>query len=444
MALTVTQLNGDSSFLLALEPLVPDVSSRPFYVLIDPWLSGPSIVLHSQFSITSHKDTACISSLVDLPEPDLVIISQARSDHLNPTTLRQLPPRGTKTTILAEPSAARKIRSWKYFDDEKVVTLSKWEHHGKPQVIRMPVDIPSGKRGEVTVAFIPQQHDISRLHAAIAITYRPPIPLPHRSSALLLTPPATPRSQPSSPRTQASTPFLSPNPNPNPNLLPPTPPASITNTHRHSQSISSLAARRLSTPSLSSLLDRPLSIIYSPHGIKYSSLHSYVTRHLVSEAALPLTALLHCFNSVSNRWLGNILQGAPSGMEIATRLGARAWFSTHDGNKVSGGLLAGLLKTTRFRREDIEVQLRGRGGEGERAEGKGLAGTAVVELGIGEGVTVTGEGVAEEEEEIKPTIPDRRSRCLSGESWLDLDDEDSEEEQAPASPSLKYADLESE
>lgn len=82
---------------------------------------------------------------------------------------------------------------------------------------------------------------------------------------------------------------------------------------------------------------RPISLIFSPHGIQYSYLASYATSHLVAEAALPLTALLHCMDSISNPWWlgGNICAGVPYGAEIASKLGARLWISAHDGEKAS-------------------------------------------------------------------------------------------------------------
>jgi len=466
MALTITQLNGDASFLLALEPLGSAPTSKPFYIVLDPWITGPSTILHSKISITTHKDRACISSLLELPdEPDLVIISQNRADHLNPATLRQLPPSGTKTTILAEPGSARTIRSWKYFDDGKVVTIPKWDNRGGPAVIRIPVpngDV-SGKPGEITVAFIPQRHDILGLHSAVAITYRPPPVIRPRGRGTILTPPATPGSSPQ--LVQPATGYL----------MSPTPTRSLSTRRYSCHSITSLPA-----------LDRPLSVIFSPHGIRYSSLHNYVTRHLVLEAALPLTALLHCFDSVSSRWLGNILSGAPPGeylivegffpfcpfcscpgnhekitppqtlgisqngqysliptigVEIAAKLGARAWFSTHDGgNTITGGVVTNFLKTTRFRREDILQQL----GSTEpsvassttlskSSSGARPKTTELFALAIGETITVSSEVVLDPTaENVLPRVHERRTRHQRGESWLDLDEEDSDSTKPPS------------
>ena len=132
MALTVKHLNADASFLLTFTPLPSGTGSdgprpEPFRILLDPWITGPSKIFHAKISMVSHKCPSCISSLADLPTPDMVLISQAKSDHCNEATLRQLPASGTKTIILAEPSSARLIRSWKYFENTKVRTLPRWE-----------------------------------------------------------------------------------------------------------------------------------------------------------------------------------------------------------------------------------------------------------------------------------------------------------------------------
>ncbi|KLU87462.1 hypothetical protein MAPG_06462 [Magnaporthiopsis poae ATCC 64411] len=233
MALTIKHLNGDASFLLSFEPILAPgprdaaiLDASPFRILIDPWITGPSTVFHSKISISTHKNPACIASLQELPEPDLVVISQHKSDHCNETTLRQLPATGTKTLILAEPAAARVIKSWKYFDREKIRTIPKWgdsSFSARQSVVRIPLPplLAGGEPGEVTVAFIPQRRDISGLHNAVGITYRPPAsslsPLPQPSGASykrsllfprsaspaptissIITPPETPRSTRSS------------------------------------------------------------------------------------------------------------------------------------------------------------------------------------------------------------------------------------------------------
>ncbi|MBE3043173.1 MBL fold metallo-hydrolase, partial [Candidatus Bathyarchaeota archaeon] len=234
MSLYIKQLNADASFLLSFEPTPKPTSSNetpsPFTILTDPWIVGPSKVIHPLLAVTTHRFPACISTLRNLPEPDLVVISQHKSDHCNEATLRQLPPRGTKTLILAVPPAAKLIKSWNYFDEAKIVTIPRWEEtsrvngHKEP-IVRVPVPslVPGGPPGEVTVAYVPQKRDVGGLHGAIGITYTEP---PNHQGAFPrypVTPPATPdgdrtiRLQPrpvDPPAAQAL------------HLAPPTPPAS--------------------------------------------------------------------------------------------------------------------------------------------------------------------------------------------------------------------------
>src|SRR4051812_21462435 len=116
MPLTVRSLNGDTAFLLTFSPPAAPISSPglfpgSFTILLDPWLAGPATILSTIFSVSEHKTKPCISSLKELEqEPDLILISQDKPDHCHEATLRQLPT-DCQSTILATPSAARKIRS---------------------------------------------------------------------------------------------------------------------------------------------------------------------------------------------------------------------------------------------------------------------------------------------------------------------------------------------
>ncbi|RWA05686.1 hypothetical protein EKO27_g9415 [Xylaria grammica] len=435
MALAVKHLNSDASFLLSFEPVIPEsiadsIIPRPFTILLDPWITGPSTILHPRISTTLQKQPACISSLAELLRPpDLVVISQHKPDHCNEATLRQLPANG-RTLILAEPASARLIRSWNYFDQTKVCTVKRWEDPrvtGKQSVIRIPVPslVPNGQEGEVTVAFIPQKRDLAGLHGAIGITYKSPpthdlirqVPI-HK----VLTPPSTPEVQ-ARRFVDTKTKPLAPTPTGDTFLLPPTPPISpispiSPSSLRSMRSASTLIASpthslyspsfRLVTSSENEKVlppspyshSRPISLIFSPHGIQYSSLAPYATSHLVAEAALPLTALLHCINSISNPWWlgGNICAGVPYGAEIASKLGARLWISAHDGEKDVRGLATGLLKTRRWKDEEIKGVLRyGLGGpvnglrtdqdkDAERGD------TKILRLECGEEILISGTG----------------------------------------------------
>ncbi|RYP78513.1 hypothetical protein DL771_000466 [Monosporascus sp. 5C6A] len=420
MALTIKHLDSNASFLLSFKPVIPDfarsaVSSRPFIVLLDPLIPGPSLITRSRNSSSTHNKPACVASLSELPEPDLVVISHHKSDRCNAATLRQLPSSGTRTLILAEPAAARVIRGWRYFDRAKVRTLERWEDPrltGVQTAVRVPVPavVAGGQRGEVTVSFVPQKkRDPAGPHCAIGITYRPPsfpnlhvmIPTPVQQQKGLATPPTTPDSNntggssalttrvsatdtmlyppspPISPRSlrsvQSASTLLSPPTQPNAATLndsddgttkppphahsPPRRPASYYHHHYRSQHM---------TP-------RPLSVLFSPQGIAYAHLAAYATSHLVSEAALPLTALLHPMDHVATRphprwWRWPLLSSGGAGAnfcgagaggagaEIAARLGARVWVGAQDGDgdrEVRGLLTTGVLRARRRARDDV-------------------------------------------------------------------------------------------
>ncbi|KAL2113399.1 hypothetical protein VUR80DRAFT_4236 [Thermomyces stellatus] len=402
MSLRVKQLNADASFLLSFErtsgPVVSGDGPQPFTILTDPWIVGPSKVIHPILAVTTHRRAACISTLGDLPKPDLVIISQHKSDHCNEATLRQLPPTGTKTLILAVPAAAKLIKSWNYFDEAKIITIPRWEDTtglvgDQEPLIRLPVPspVPGGAPGEVTVAHIPQRRDVSGLHAAIGITYTAPPNLQGPCPECPVSPPATPDRErtirlPPQPAVSAAAQAL--------HLAPPTPPMSPSRSLRSTRSARSVRSVQSAHSALPARLSASqgrggpaLSVIFSPHGISYRSLEPYVTSHLLPTSALPLTALLHCFNSVSNPWWlgGNISSGAPAGQETAMKLDAKVWVSAHDGDKDVEGLMTKMLRARRYAREEVQRGLTP-GGKG----GFGAKETEVLMLGVGEEISVTG------------------------------------------------------
>ncbi|KAG4438534.1 hypothetical protein IFR05_006008 [Cadophora sp. M221] len=337
MSLTVKHLNSDASFLLTFQPLLsfpppPGQSPSTFTVVLDPWLAGPSKFLHSKFSISRHKAESCIASLNQLPEVDIVVISQDKSDHCHKETLTQLPRSGGKTLILAEPSAAKVIRGWKYFAPEKVINLPKFEDPRsgkKSNIYRIPIPSTSsnGHPGEVTVTFLAQKPDITRVHTAIGITYRPPY---NFDTSLEMTPPATPKSQ------------------------------SFSSTYS----------------------DQALSVIHAPHGCTYKTIERYATSHLIEQAALPLTALLHCFDRIQNAWYlgGNICSGLPGGQRIAQGLCAKVWISAHDGEKELKGMANKKIVVQKFEREEVESVISPRSPKAPTKR----SGTQAVVLDVGE------------------------------------------------------------
>lgn len=96
-------------------------------------------------------------------------------------------------------------------------------------------------------------------------------------------------------------------------------------------------------------------MIYSPHGVTYAHIKPYAIAHLVREAALPLTALLHSFDRVQNPWWlgGNISAGLPGGLEIAQNLLARAWISAHDEDKENSGFSVSSVKTRKYSVDEV-------------------------------------------------------------------------------------------
>jgi len=389
MALTIEKLNDDATFLLAFAPtFAPKKPGRKFpgafTILIDPWLNGDSSILHPVFQVSRHTSACALKSLADLVEqPDLVIISQDKPDHCHRETLCTLP-RNTETSILAIPSAAKKIRSWKYFAEDVVHEIKPYHAKQKDTIVRIPLAsyTSSSSKGEITIANIATRLDMTGLHNAIGITYRPPGSLltalndetidlaelvkpegrpklhKSRSAIKLPTEPITPMPARVRPRTASS---------PKPCFLDPqartqTMPGRATPPVRERSD--SVMEKQSSRP----CKEKALSVIYTPHGISTSALAPYVTSHLRQDLRqdLPpsspdfrLTALLHCMNTEENPWLlgGMVANGAPTGVEICKQLGAKHWVSTHDERKDNGGVSVAWLRSTRYGLEDVRKML---------------------------------------------------------------------------------------
>lgn len=362
MSVTVKHLNADATFLLTFQPASipsPALTSPPgspnlapsnsFSILLDPWLIGSSKIYHPKFAISRHRIAPCVASLKDIPTPDVVVISQGKPDHCHEETLRQLPPGGPGDDddddgggplILAAPAAAKRIRSWRHFHPSRVQSMRPFKphRHGHPSSSRrkrrgprpdtlrrivLPPLTPSGSPGEVTIAFLPEKLDVTGLHTAIGITYRPPtsstlFPAAFSLASSSSTPPGSPRSF-------------------------------------HSSSMSSYAAPT----------DRPVSLIYSPHGVGYDVIEPYASTHLVAEAALPLTTLLHPLDRVQNPWWlgGNVSVGLPGGLAVARNLMARCWVSAHDEDKEVGGVSTIPIRTRKYGAHEARALL-AHGGKG--------------------------------------------------------------------------------
>lgn len=185
MSVTVTHLNADTSFLLTFSAEAnPTLSENTgtsrdhsfFTVLIDPWLSGPSIVTAPWFARTEHRIPSAITHLSEIAQPDVVIVSQNKPDHCHKETLLQLRADG-KTIIAAEPGAAKKIKSWNHFEPAKIHGLCRYDpsiKSGRSLRFSIPALSPQGFLGELNISFIPARQYMTGLHNAIGITYKAP------------------------------------------------------------------------------------------------------------------------------------------------------------------------------------------------------------------------------------------------------------------------------
>ncbi|TKA66358.1 hypothetical protein B0A49_08689 [Cryomyces minteri] len=420
MSLTVKHLNADSTFLLTFAPDSTPSTTPPtttttssfssstripgaFTILLDPWLSGPSQIIHPILQISAHTVPPCITSLDELPnEPDMIVISQDKPDHCHEETLRQLSPT-TRTTILATAAAARKIRGWKHFDPARVRTIKKYDELRDDSVHRVtiPPVLTAGTPGEVTIVNLPAKADVTGLHNAIGITYRPPSSVPcHEAQSNLdlpLTPPASPRHRSSlPPPTDADVDSQPPH-----SATTPTPATASTTTAPPSPpSASSPLSSSRSTPTT-------LSLLYSPHGVPASVLSPYISSHLRPLDALPLALLLHPLNRVTNPWyLGGVVSaGSLGGVDICRSVGVRRWISAHDEDKGDQGLLVGLLRFRHFGVEEVRGMLEQWEGKEEArvGEGKVEGGNGREEGKKGRGTTRTEVGTLDVGEEIRLT-----------------------------------------
>ncbi|KAG6005206.1 hypothetical protein E4U21_000335 [Claviceps maximensis] len=400
MALTIKQLNGDASFLLTFERIDPDSpagtsSSDPFRILLNPCLTPSSSSFSSRSAPRARQ--ACVSPK-DVPEPDVIIISNSRAEHCDEATLRHFTRKGAKPLILAEPSAAKVIQGWRGFDQDKVTPLHRWRdprQTGRSTVVRIPVaaTVLGGDEGLVTVAFIAQKRERRGLRSAVGITYRPASSTQSRYSRPMSTTVLSGNRNSSATVLAQNSPTLPPLPAFTP-LAPSVAAEPVFQSIRLSRSMASLSPHAK---------DRGVSIIFSPHGIPYRDIEPYATSHLLAEAALPLTVLLHSFDTVSRPWWlgGTLTSGFEDGQEIIAKLGARVWISACDVEKNTSGLMRRFTRRTRYTRDEVRQLVHGPVHQHDtdprlgtpRSRQKAERPTEVLALQVGEDVTVTSEGV---------------------------------------------------
>ncbi|ETS05719.1 hypothetical protein M419DRAFT_70867 [Trichoderma reesei RUT C-30] len=394
MSLTICKLCSADSFLLTFTPLL-GIQRDPFHILLNPVVEEPP--LYRQY----------ISSSCHLPEPDLIIISPGRDDDLLEASLLHGLPDCARTIILTDAATAKTIRGWRHFDDAMIKTISPWQdprQKGRDTVFRLPVSpcYAGGDHGEVTVALVPQKRNDICTRAAIGITYRPPPSRPSTfrrsmattSTAFMRIPPiAPPQLSISLPKPSLGDLTTKP--------VPPTPPDTpiLTQFPRGGTDKGLLVPR---------MHGRTLSVIFSPRGTPYGSIRPYATSHLVSEAALPLTALIHSFDAeFMPRWAmgrsGNCSRSPlPIGQETALALGARSWVRTQGADSNSSGKAVALRskqrrRTRTFLRHEVQEML----ARAEAVEGRAPSsretptnGTRILDMSRGEEVTITSDGIA--------------------------------------------------
>jgi hypothetical protein len=345
MAMNVKPLNADTTFLIDFIPSFapPNATARfpgSFTILIDPWVTGSSSVWSEAFQISHHTTSPCISSLRDIPEPDLIIISQDKPDHCHKQTLCTLPA-DSRIHILATPVAAKLIKSWKHFTHAKIETMQPYSSKTESSVIRIPIPGYSltSKGGEVTVSYMPQKMDPTRLHNAIGLTYRAPnskTTSVNGSVVNLLNLPPSPQDSPMAGVFSEI-------------------PADQDDFFTAPDSLMELEGDLPVVPPC----EKTISVLYSPHGVCYAAVNSYAVSFLAKESALPLTALFHSINTEENPWFmgGIVAAGYPGGAEIVRNLGARFWISAHDEVKDNQGWSVTWIKSTVYSAEDAQQKL---------------------------------------------------------------------------------------
>ncbi|KAK3706803.1 hypothetical protein LTR37_012481 [Vermiconidia calcicola] len=359
MALTIQQLNADTTYVLTFSP--PNTSChRPtasYTVLVDPWLSGPSSILHPSFQISRHTSEPAISSLAEIAdEINLIIISQDKPDHCHRETLCSLP-KDSNVDILATPAAAKKIRSWKDFAGaQRVRVLPAYNaSHPLNTVIKIPLPACSNSNtpGEVTIANIATKLDITGLHNAVGITYQP---------LRALHEPPTHRKDGGSRKANTD--------------------SNLSDTREGDEPLESRTDSGIGSSSSSACKsqDRILSVIYTPHGVYPRVLEPYINSYLRPLNALPVSALFHSINTEENPQLlgGRVAAGAPRGLELVKVTGAEHWIGAHDEVKDNRGVATTWIKSRKYDEKEVREMLR---------EG-GMGGTRVHRLGVGEVVRI--------------------------------------------------------
>ncbi|KAK6358964.1 hypothetical protein TWF696_000136 [Orbilia brochopaga] len=156
MPISLRHLTADSTWLITLTSPQNPPTHKPYIIILDPWIEGPSPVWHPKFALNHHTVASSISNLSELsPQPDLLLISQTKTDHCNELTCRQLPKSGVQ--VYAVPGADSIIRSWKHFDEANVHRLRPFTSRKTGRVSRIPIyrdarpPTPPNEAGETAI-----------------------------------------------------------------------------------------------------------------------------------------------------------------------------------------------------------------------------------------------------------------------------------------------------
>lgn len=179
MALTIQHVNADATFLITLalprpsspSPPPPREPSPALCILVDPWLHSDAPVFHPRFSNQLHTVLPAVSSLAELsPAPDLIVVSQSRSDHCHEATLRDFAwAKHPSTQLYACPDAVPVVRAWKWFPQLQLSVLKK----GAPACVHIPNPQHPELRAWVELEHIPAKWlwEMPSLHSAVGIKY---------------------------------------------------------------------------------------------------------------------------------------------------------------------------------------------------------------------------------------------------------------------------------
>ncbi|EWC48949.1 hypothetical protein DRE_00254 [Drechslerella stenobrocha 248] len=365
MPISLRHLTADSTWLITLTSPQSPPSHKPYIILVDPWIEGPSPVWHPKFALNHHTVPSSVSNLSELSSPpDLLLISQTKTDHCNELTCRQLPKAGIQ--VYAVPGADSIIRGWKHFDPANVHRLRPFTSRKTGRVSRIPIyrdprpptspkdtnNVTTAKANNpssndesadtantfekdpnvaaiVELAFLPalKPWELPSIHIGLGITYTPiqdPITNTNDHSKIItaILPPSSSLSpaphppQPTPPHPTAQTPITThastststlstPPPTtsasqPNPPSASPTPPPPPPPPNRFPRRASQLARRR--NPHSANLKLPGRKSATQTESILYTP-HGVPVSALsayFSSIPLPLTALLHCFVRVDN------------------------------------------------------------------------------------------------------------------------------------------------